>query len=58
MLFHWILITRYDISYTSHSKYQGRCTSLTGLQNQYAGYSYNLEGIVSPLTISINPRGA
>ncbi len=34
--------------YLNHSKFQGRSTSLTGLQNQYTGYNYNLADVVSP----------
>ncbi len=32
----------------NHSKFHGRSTSLTGLQYQYTGYSYNLVGVASP----------
>ncbi len=31
-----------------HSKFHGRSTSLTGLEYQYPGYSYNLAGVASP----------
>ncbi len=59
---HWILRTRFHRSYESsvscnygnHSKFQGRSTSLPGLQNQYTGYSYNLAS-VTYLAIKFEP---
>ncbi len=37
-----------DLSYGNQSKFQGRSTPSTYLQNQNAGYSYNLVGGASP----------
>ncbi len=49
MLFQKILrILGNRFSYVNHSKFQGLSTSLTVLQNQYTGYSYNLVDGASP----------
>ncbi len=66
MVVEFVLQQRFsDLNYVNHSKFQGRSTSLNGLQYQYTGYSINLAGgritllaMRSPLTLSINPRGA
>ncbi len=36
------------LSNINHSKFQGRSTSLTGLRNQYTGYSFTLARVASP----------
>ncbi len=34
----------------NRSTFHGRSTALTGLQYQFTGYSYNLVGVVSPIS--------
>ncbi len=44
----------YAILVVNLTKFHGRSTFLTGLQYQYTGYSYNLEGVAAPLLLRLS----
>ncbi len=44
----------YAILVVNLTKFHGRSTFLTGIQYQYTGYSYNLEGVASPLLLRLS----